>query len=201
VQAVSESGGRGFLQRLDRIIEVQAIKPSHRADAVTLPDRRGQPRDLSAGGVEDLLLGQDTRRLAGFAPRGSVLGIGDAKVGAILSAPVLGDLPLAVEEDHAILVGADLQSAAQQRCGRRVAIAVDVNEPFEIDHAAFHRVDVGYVGRQRAQAWTLGAQKLDGACAQTLAKFTADALAPGARLHVESSQSVKVRPARKLCSK
>jgi hypothetical protein len=82
------------------------------------PEHLGQPRDLGAGRVKDLLLGQHARGLAGSAPRGSVLGIGDPKISAILDASVLGNLLFAIEQDHAILVGADLQGATEQRRGR-----------------------------------------------------------------------------------
>lgn len=151
VEPEGERGGGGFLQSLGRIVQIQAIEAPDRAGPVALPDQLRQLRDLDAGRAEDLLLGQHARGLAGLAALGTVLGIGDARVGAVLRTPVLGYLALTVEEHDASFVRADLQGTPDQWRGRGVAIAVEMNETLEIDDAALERVDLGHESRQGSQ--------------------------------------------------
>jgi hypothetical protein len=89
------------------------VQPAQSTDSVAGFDQGAQLRNLVTSGTKHLLLGQEARRLAGFASGHLVLGIGQTRGLAVFDATVLGHLLLAVEKNDAILVGTHLKPPAK----------------------------------------------------------------------------------------
>jgi hypothetical protein len=162
VQAEGHGGGGGFVERVARVVQIEAVQPTEAADAVAAFDEVAQALNLIARAAQDGFLRRYRRRGAWLATWRSVLGIGHTRTETVLDAAVLGDLMPAVEEDDFVFVGTQLKRAVEQGRGRRVAVAVETDESLVIDHAHFEGVHVRDVGGQRVQGGFLSGPPLDG---------------------------------------